>query len=115
MIASDECNICHVVQLILHSTNYRKWLKRHKKVLFLQHVHIHVLKIKSTIIRYVKCFVPGISSRKNLFKEIVSVNSNAPGRSTSFEQMLVGSDEIYLQNKKFKRSSYNDLMKNKSK
>ena len=35
--------------------------------------------------------------------------------NANFEQMLVGSDEIYLQNEKFKRSSYNDLMKNKSK
>ena len=52
--------------------------------------HIQVLKGKSIITRYVKCFVPGISTSKNLFKEIESVNSNAPGRSTSFEQMLVG-------------------------
>ena len=51
---------------------------------------MHVLKVKSTITRYVNCLVPGISNSKNLFKEIESVNSNAPGRSTSFEQMLVG-------------------------
>ena len=44
--------------------------------------HIHVLKVKSTITR----FIPGISTSKNLFKEIESVNSNAPGRSA----MLVG-------------------------
>ena len=36
------------------------------------------------------CFVPGISTSKNLFKEIESVNTNTPGRSTSFEQMLLG-------------------------
>ena len=52
--------------------------------------HIHVLEVKSTITRYVKCFIPGISTSKNLFKEIESANSNAPGRSTSFKQMLVG-------------------------
>ena len=76
---------------------------------------MHVLKVKSTITRYVKCFVTGISTSKNLFKEIGSVKSNAPGRSTSFEQMLVGLDEIYLQNDKFKRSLYDHLMKNKTK
>ena len=48
------------------------------------------------------CLVPGISTSKNLFKEIESVNTNTPGRSTSFEQMLVGWDEIYLQNEKLK-------------
>ena len=52
--------------------------------------HIHVLEVKSAINRYVKCFVSGISTSKNLFKEIESVDSNAPGRSTSFKQMLVG-------------------------
>ena len=59
-------------------------------ILFLYQAHIHVLKVKSIITRYVKCFVHGISTSKNLFKEIESVNSNAPGRSTSFEQMLIG-------------------------
>ena len=52
-------------------------------------VHIHVLNGKFTINRYVKCFMSGISTSNNSFKEIESVNSNAPGRSTSFEQMLV--------------------------
>ena len=52
--------------------------------------HIHVLKVKPTITRYVKYFVPGISTSKYLFKEIESLNNNAPARSTSFEQMLVG-------------------------
>ena len=52
------------------------------------------------ITRYVKCFVPGISTIKNSFKEIESVNSNAPGRKTSFEEMLVGRDEIYLENER---------------
>ena len=58
-----------------------------------QHIYqayIHVLKIKSTITRYVKCFVPGISTSKNLFKEIDGVDSNTPGRSTSLEEMFVG-------------------------
>ena len=35
-------------------------------------------------------FVPRTSTSKNLIKEIKSVNNNAPGRNTSFEQMLVG-------------------------
>ena len=39
-------------------------------------------------------FVPRISTCKDLFKEIVSMNNNAPGGRTSF-----GWDEIYLQNK----------------
>ena len=34
-------------------------------------------------------FVPGTSTSKNLIKEIESVNNDAPGRNTSFEQMLV--------------------------
>ena len=84
-------------------------------IYYIYQAHIHVLKVKSTMTRYVKCFLPGISTNKNLFKEIESVNSNAPGRSTSFEQMLVGWDEIYLRNEKFKRSLYNHLMKNKTK
>ena len=67
---------------------------------------MHVLKVKSTITRYVKCFIPGITTSKNLFKEIESVNNNAPGKSTSFEQMLV--------NKKFKSSLYKHLTKNKT-
>ena len=40
----------------------------------------------------------------NLFNEIESVNNNDLGRSTSFEQMLVGWDEIDLQNQKTKSS-----------
>ena len=58
-----------------------------------QHIYqayIHVLKIKSTITRYVKCFVPGISTSKNLFKETDSADSNTPGSSTSLEEMFVG-------------------------
>ena len=47
-------------------------------------------KSKITITRCAKCFVPGISTCKNLLKEIESVYSNAPGRSSIFEQMLVG-------------------------
>ena len=50
----------------------------------------HGLKVQSTIIRYVKCFVLGVYTSKNLFIEIESMNSDAPGRSTSFEQKLVG-------------------------
>ena len=34
-------------------------------------------------------FIPGTSTSKNLIKEIESVNNDAPGRNTSFEQMLV--------------------------
>ena len=40
---------------------------------------------KSKIHSYVKCLVRGISTSKNLFKEIEKVNSNAPVRSTTFE------------------------------
>ena len=36
-------------------------------------------------------------------------------QSTSFEQMLVGWDEIHLQNEKFNWSLYNYLMRNKTK
>ena len=36
----------------------------------------------------------------------MSVNSNVPGRSTGFEQMLVEWNEIYLQNEKFKISDH---------
>ena len=38
------------------------------------------------------------------------MNRKSPRRSPSFEQMLVGWDEICLQNEKFKNSLYNDLM-----
>ena len=83
------------------------------------YIHIYIVstctRFKSKITRYVKCFVPEISTSKNFFKEIGSVNSNAPGRSTSFKQRLVALDEIYLQNEKFKRSLYNHLMKSKTK
>ena len=48
-----------------------------------------------TITRYVQCFAPAISTSKNLFKEIKSANSNAPGRSTSFEKMIVKMKCIY--------------------
>ena len=34
--------------------------------------------------------VPKIFENENLFKEIESANSNAPGKSTGFEQMFVG-------------------------
>ena len=77
--------------------------------------HIHFSKVKSTIINHVKCFVPGISASKNLFKEIECANKNAPGTSTTFEQMFVGWDKTYLQNEKFKCSFYNYLMKSKTK
>ena len=63
---------------------------------------------------YGKCFVPRISNSKNLIKEI-GCERNAPGRRTSFKQMLVGWDEIYSQNEKFKSSLYNHLIKNKIK
>ena len=38
------------------------------------------IKVKSTITRHVKYFLSGTSTSKNWFKEIESVNSNAPGR-----------------------------------
>lgn len=37
---------------------------------------MHVLKEKSTITWYVMCFVPGISTSENLFKEIERVNKH---------------------------------------
>ena len=77
--------------------------------------HMHFSKVKSTIINHVKCFAPRISAGKNLLKKIESVNENASGTSTTFEQMFLGWDEIYLQNEKFKCSSYNYLMKTKTK
>ena len=51
---------------------------------------IYVLKVKSTITRHVKCFVPGISTSSNLFKEIESVNSNAPGRALALNKCCLG-------------------------
>ena len=57
---------------------------------YIYQTHIHVLKVKSTITRYVKCIVPGISTSKNLFKEIESVNSNAPGRALALNKCLLG-------------------------
>ena len=51
---------------------------------------MHVLKVKSTITRYVKCFVPGISTSKNLFREIESVNSNNPGRALALNKCMLG-------------------------
>ena len=45
---------------------------------FLYQAHIHDLKVKSKINSYVKCFVPVISTSQYLFKEIESLNSNAP-------------------------------------
>ena len=43
------------------------------------------------------------------------MSNNAPGRSTSYDQLLAGWDEIYLQNEKFKSSLHNHLMKSKVK
>ena len=84
----------NVVCQLGNKDNFRglDWLKQS---IFLYQTHKHVSKVKTTITRYAYCFVPGISTSKNLFKEIESVNSNALGRSSSFEQMLVGWDEIY--------------------
>ena len=39
------------------------------------------IKVKSTITRHVKYFLPGTTTSKNLFKEIESGNSNSPGRA----------------------------------
>ena len=55
-----------------------------------QQAHTNILKVKSTITRYVKCFVPGISISKNLFKEIESVNSNAPVEALALNRCLLG-------------------------
>ena len=41
---------------------------------------------KSTITRYVKLLVPGILTSKNLFKEVDSVNSNAPVRAIALNK-----------------------------
>ena len=58
-------------------------------VFFICETYRHVLKVKFTITRYVKCFVPGISTSKNVFKEIESVNSNAPSRALVFDKYLM--------------------------
>ena len=58
----------------------------YNNIIYTYQLHIDVLKVKSA---------PGISTSKNLFKEIESVNKNTPGRSTRFEQMLVGWDELF--------------------
>ena len=58
-------------------------------ILYIYQAHIHVLKVKITTTRYIICFISEILTSKYLFKEITSVNCNAPGRSTSFAQMLV--------------------------
>ena len=58
-------------------------------ILYIYQAHIHVLKVKITTTRYIICFISEILTSKYLFKEITSVNYNAPGRSTSFAQMLV--------------------------
>ena len=61
-----------------------------KFMILYMYVHMHFLKVKPRITRHVKHFVPGISTRNNLFKEAESVSRNASVRSTSFEQMLAG-------------------------
>ena len=71
-----------------------------------KNTHADVWSQKSCKTICVKCFVPWFSTSKNLFKlfkDIASVNSNAPGKSTTFEQMLVRWDEVYLQNEKLKK------------
>ena len=83
-----------------------------------KNTHADVWSQKSCKAICVKCFEPGFSASKNLFKlfkATASVNSNAPAKSTTFEQMFVRWDEIYLQNEKFKKSLCNRLMKNKTK
>ena len=57
---------------------------------YLYQIHIKFLKVKSTITRYVKCHVPGISTTKKFFIEIESVNSNAPGSSLAMNKCLLG-------------------------
>ena len=51
---------------------------------------MQVLKAKSTITRYVKCFVRGISTSKNLFKEMESVNSNALVETLALNKYFLG-------------------------
>ena len=51
---------------------------------------MQVLKVKSTITRHVKCFLPGISTSNNLLKEIESVNSNASARALALNKCLLG-------------------------
>ena len=66
--------------------------------------YINVLKVKSTITRYVKCFVPGISTSKNLFKKLrlwttmLLIEALALNKWDEWY-------EIYLQNKKFKSNA----------
>ena len=57
--------------------------------IYIYQAYKHVLKVFS---RYVKCFVPGISTSKNFFREIESVKISSP------ERTLALNDEIYLQN-----------------
>ena len=57
--------------------------------IYIYQAHMHILKVNSTITRYFKCFIPGISSSKNFLKGIKNVSKNAPGRSTSYLQMKV--------------------------
>ena len=73
------------------------------------HIYIYthalkVLKVKSTITRYVKCFVPEISTSSDLFKEFESVNSNAPGRSAlALNKCLLGEMKYIYKMKSLKR------------
>ena len=57
--------------------------------IYIYQAHMHILKVNSTISKYVKCFIPGILSSKNFLKGIKNVNKNAPGRSTSYLQMKI--------------------------
>ena len=77
-------------QLLLRKRNYNEFENSIYLSTYRYQGNVYVLKLKSTITKYVKCFVAGISTRKNLFKEIETVNENGPGKSTSFKQMLVG-------------------------
>ena len=77
-------------QLLLRKRNYNEFENSIYLSTYRYQGNVYVLKLKPTITKYAKCFVAGISSRKNLFKEIETVNENGPGKSTSYKQMLVG-------------------------
>ena len=71
-------------------------------ITLIHQARIQVLKVKSTVTRYIKCYEHGVSTNKNLLKEIESVNNNAPGKSNNFEQVLVGWDEYIYKMKSLK-------------
>ena len=62
------------------------------------------------------CIVPEISTSNDLFKEIEILNNNASVRSTNFEQILVGRQNIFTkQNAKCLKVSYMNINDNDEK